>query len=313
MSKDEKRRGTFKDSGHDAGKNPTTSFGDRLRLYYRLTKPGIVYGNMITAAAGFLFASKWHIVLKLAAGTMIGMALVIASACVFNNYIDRGIDKRMARTKKRALVSGEVSGAAALTYGVVLCVLGFLLLILWTNALVVWLGVVGLVDYVVLYGWSKRTNVYSTLIGSVSGSVPLVAGYVAVSDRFDVSALILFLIMTFWQMPHFYAIGIRRLEDYKAAGLPILPAVRGVAAAKRQIVAYIVAFLLANAALTIFGKAGVTYAVVMCGISAVWLLRGRDGFRHSKDDTVWAKKMFLFSLLVMLSMSALISVASLLP
>lgn len=288
------------------------TLADRLRTYYRLTKPGIIYGNITTAAAGFLFASKWHIVVRLAAATLGGMALVIASACVFNNYIDRGIDERMARTKKRALVSGEISGRSALTFASVLAVLGFFVLGAWTNALVVWIGAVAFFDYVVLYGWSKRTSVYGTIVGSISGSAPLVAGYVAVRAHFDVNALILFLIMTFWQMPHFYAIATYRYDDYKAAGLPVLPVARSVAAAKRQIIAYIAAFALANVALSVFGKAGIVYAVAMLGLSFAWLERGRRGF-HAKDDTAWAKRMFLFSLVVMLSMSALISVASILP
>jgi protoheme IX farnesyltransferase len=282
-------------------------------MYYRLTKPGIVYGNLLTIIAGFLFASKWHIVLKLFASTVVGMALVIAAACVYNNFIDRGIDKRMARTKKRALVRGEISGSSALTFASVLLVVGFFMLAMWTNALVVWAAVIGFVDYVVLYGWSKRTTPLSTLVGSVSGSAPIVAGYVAASNHFDASALILFLIMTFWQMPHFYAIGMYRFDDYKAAGLPVLPVARGANITKRHIVAYIVAFLCANAALTIFGKAGITYAIVVCGLSLVWLARGRDGFRHHKDDAVWAKKMFLFSLIVVTTFSAILSVGSLLP
>lgn len=207
----------------------------------------------------------------------------------------------------------EISGRAALTYGAILCALGFLLLGFWTNAWVVWLGVVGIVDYVVLYGWSKRTNIYSTLIGSISGSVPLVVGYVAVRGHFDAGALVLFLIMTFWQMPHFYAIAIRRLEDYKAAGLPVLPVARGIAATKQQIVAYIVAFALANVALSVFSTAGVLYALVMLGLSFVWLMRGRTGFAKSTDDIAWAKRMFLFSLVVMLGMSAMIAVGSVTP
>jgi len=293
------------------GKSNHTPAGT-LQTYYRLTKPGIIYGNIMTAAAGFLFASKWHIVVRLAAATLGGMALVIASACVFNNYIDRGIDKRMARTKKRALVSGEISGRSALTFASVLMVVGFFALGAWTNALVVWIGAIAFFDYVVLYGWSKRASVHGTIVGSISGSAPLVAGYVAVSAHFDVSALILFLIMTFWQMPHFYAIATYRYDDYKAAGLPVLPVARSVAAAKRQIVAYVVAFALGNVALSVFGKAGVVYAVAMLALSLVWLMRGLRGF-HAKDDVAWAKRMFLFSLIVVMGLSVFISVASILP
>jgi protoheme IX farnesyltransferase len=194
-----------------------------LRECYLLTKPGIIYGNALTAAGGFLLASKWHIDFKLFAATIIGTCLVIASACVINNYIDRGIDKKMKRTKGRATVTGKVSGRWAIAYGVVLGILGFSMLILFTSALVALIGLVAYVDYIALYGVSKRVSVHGTLVGSIAGASPPVAGYCAVTGHFDGGALIIFLIMVCWQMVHFYAIAIRRSSDYKAAGIPVLP------------------------------------------------------------------------------------------
>jgi len=105
-----------------------------LKAYYQLTKPGIIYGNILTATAGFLFATKLrHIHIGLLLATLIGTALVIAAACVFNNYIDRGIDKKMARTKKRALVQGAIPARNALVYATVLVLAGFGVLIAKTN------------------------------------------------------------------------------------------------------------------------------------------------------------------------------------
>jgi len=108
-----------------------------VKAYYRLTKPGIIYGNAITALAGFLLASRGHIDIILGIATLLGISLVIASACVFNNYLDQGIDIKMARTKKRALVTGVIKGQAALVYAVILGIVGFTALAAYTNALTV--------------------------------------------------------------------------------------------------------------------------------------------------------------------------------
>jgi protoheme IX farnesyltransferase len=283
-----------------------------LRECYLLTKPGIIYGNALTAIAGFLLASRWHIDIGLFLATVIGTCLVIDSACVINNYIDRGIDKKMARTKKRALVTGEISGRWAIVYGVTLGVIGFASLVLFTNILVVILGLVAYIDYIVLYGVSKRVSFHGTLIGSIAGASPPVAGYCAVTGHFDGGALIIFLIMVCWQMVHFYAIAIRRAEDYKAAGIPVLPLVKGVRATKVQMISYTAAFIAANLALSIFGYTGYVFAVVMAGLGALWLYKGLTSFQI-KDNVKWASGMFGYSLVVLLIFSAVLSIGSIAP
>lgn len=283
-----------------------------IKTYYSLTKPGIIYGNVLTATAGFLLASKGHVNFWLLLATVGGTALVIASACVFNNYIDRDIDAKMARTKKRALVSGLVPGRNAIIYAVLLGLTGFLVLAAWTNPLVVLIGVIALFDYVVLYGISKRRSVHGTLVGSIAGAAPVVAGYCAVTDRFDTGALLLFLILAFWQMPHFYAIAIYRFKDYKAAGLPVLPVKRDARTAKIQILLYIIAFVTATSSLTVFGYTGYVYLVVMAIIGLKWLWLGVKGF-GTDDDKRWARKMFFFSLVVIVALSVMLSVGPLLP
>jgi len=286
-----------------------------FKTYYRLTKPGIIYGNSINVLAGYFLAAgvlrsfEWRALV----GVCVGSALVMACGCVYNNILDRDIDRRMARTKKRALVQGAVSVPAALAYATLLGVAGFALLALWTNRLTVIIGAVGLVAYVVLYGVAKRTTVHSTLVGSVSGAIPPVAGYTALTGHLDGAAWILFAILVAWQMPHFYAIGMYRLQDYKNAGLPILPVVKGLRAAKIQIVAYIAAFAAACALLTIFGYTGYIYLVATTGLSIWWLIRGLQGFRAGTDDVKWARKMFFFSLIITLDVAIMLSVGALLP
>lgn len=285
---------------------------EKVKEYYELTKPGIVYGNALTVIAGFLLASKGHVNFWLLLATVVGISLVIASACVFNNYIDRDIDKKMSRTKKRALASGLISGSAALVYGTILGVVGFGILALYTNALTVWIGLFATAMYVVVYGIAKRRSPSGTVVGSVSGALPPVIGYVAVTNTLDLGALLLFLILTVWQMPHFYAIAIYRHKEYAAAGIPVLPVKKGMRATKRQIIAYIIGFIIAAMLLNIFHYTGIMYAVVMLALGGVWLVKGLKGLHHN-DDVAWAREMFFFSLIVLTVFCILLSVDVFLP
>jgi protoheme IX farnesyltransferase len=280
-----------------------------LKAYYRLTKPGIVYGNTLSVLAGFLLASDGHIDLELLAATVVGIALIMAAACVYNNYIDRGIDARMARTKKRDLVTGTVGGRPAIVYATVLGTLGFTMLLLFTNSITVILGVIAITMYVIVYGAAKRLSPLGTIVGSVSGALPPAAGYTAVTGNFDLAAWLLFLAMTFWQMPHFYAIAIYRLKDYIAAGIPVLPAKRGIKRTKIGILLYIVAYGLAASLLTVFGYTGYIYLGIVVLLSLLWLFKGLRSYRVA-DDVVWARQMFFFSLKVLLAWATAIAIDS---
>jgi protoheme IX farnesyltransferase len=282
------------------------------KQYYQLTKPGIIYGNLLTAIAGYLLGSRWHIDYQVLAGLLAGVSLVIASACVCNNCLDRGIDSKMQRTRQRALVSGVISVPQALLYAAVLGVIGLAALASYTNVLTVSIGLIAFVDYVVLYGWSKRHSVHGTLVGSISGSAPIVAGYTAATGRFDTGAVLLFLILTAWQMPHFYAISLYRYKDYRAAGLPVLPIAKSRRQAKLQTMAYIVAYTIAVVLLTVFGYTGYIYALVMAGLGVAWFWRGWSGWRRY-DSAIWGRRMFLFSLIVVVSISVMTAVGGLLP
>ena len=243
---------------------------------------------------------------------LVGTSLVIGSACVFNNYLDRGIDAKMMRTKKRALVSGRITTQNAIIYASILAVVGFWILLRYTNVLTAGVGLVGFVDYIILYGYFKRRSVHGTIVGSVAGAVPPVAGYTAIVNHLDSGALLLFLLLVFWQMPHFYAIAIRRLKDYKAAGLPVLPVKKGIKHTQIQILVYIVGFTVVAALLTAFGYTGYIYLIVMLLIGLVWLIQGVKGF-STTDAVAWARRMFLLSLVVTLVTSVMLSVGALLP
>lgn len=285
-----------------------------MQAYYWLAKPGIIYGNAITAVAGFLLAAsiKNGFEPSVFTALLVGMSLVIACGCVINNYIDRGIDAKMSRTKHRPSVTGLISTPSGIIYGITLGIVGFAVLALYTNLLTTGIGAVGLFFYLVMYSFWKRRSVWGTVVGSVSGATPIVAGYTAVSNHLDGGALILFLIMVTWQMPHFYAIAIYRFDDYKAAGLPVLPVKRGMLAAKRQIVAYIIAFIAACAALTVFGYTGFVYLLAMLSAGVWWLKLGLQGFK-AHDDRLWARRLFLRSLIVITVLSFAVAGGGFLP
>ncbi len=280
---------------------------DLFYKYYYLTKPGIVFGNILTVLAGYFFASKWHINLKVFLAVILGSSLIIASAGVINNIIDRKIDKKMKRTSKRALVSGNISFKNALIYGIILAIIGFFILT-FSNYKVEIVGLIGYLDYLVFYSFFKRRSVYGTLVGSVSGSIPLVAGYLAFQNKFNLVFLDLFLIMSVWQMAHFYAIAIYRQKDYSSARLPMLPLIKGISKTKLQINLYIILYLVLNVWLYFIAKTSIIYLILMVFISLTWIIKSLREFNMS-DDILWAKDIFRFSLIVMISFSILLSVA----
>lgn len=192
-----------------------------LRTYYDLTKPGIIYGNVFAAVAGFVFGSPAVFSWEHFFAMLTGLWLVIAGACVFNNYHDRHIDARMERTKNRALASGAVSHIAVLVFASVLEVLGIGILFFFTNLLAFTAALVGVGSYLLLYTPLKSRTPFAMYAGAIAGATPPVVGYTAATGVFDWYALALFIAMYIWQIPHFLSIAIFRYEEYKAAGVPL--------------------------------------------------------------------------------------------
>lgn len=279
-----------------------------IKQYLQVTKPGIIFGNLISVVGGFLLASKGSIDYPLFLATLLGVSLVVASGCVFNNFIDRDIDKKMERTKNRVLVKGLIAPSVTLVYATVLGIVGFVLLYIGANPLAMWLAVMGFVVYVGIYSlYMKRHSVYGTLIGSLSGAAPPVIGYCAVTNEFDAGALILLAIFSLWQMPHSYAIAIFRFKDYQAANIPVLPVVKGISVAKNHITVYIVAFMVATLTLTLSGYAGYKYLIVAAAVSVWWLGMALRGYK-TENDSIWARKLFVFSIVAITSLSVMMSI-----
>ncbi len=287
-----------------------------FRRYYRLTKPGIVYGNILTVIAGFfLAASVKAINITTFIGVVAGVALIIASACVINNIIDRNIDQKMSRTKKRSLVTGEIKVKHAIIYGVILGIIGFGVLLWLTNTLTFLLGVIAYFFYVVVYGITKRTTEHGTLVGSIPGALPPVAGYTALTDRLDIGIIALFIMLIFWQMAHFYAIAIYRRDEYRAAGIPLLTVVRGVRPALIQMTIYIIGFIVASLDLVIAGYTHWTYAIVMTIVGLIWFGMSLRAFTFKEGEALnaYSRRLFSFSLIVNITMCIMIAVGGYLP
>lgn len=281
-----------------------------FRAYYEVLKPERTLANVMTTAAGFLLACAWKIDAGLFAATVIGTTLIVASACAVNNATDRSVDALMPRTKRRVLVVGALPVQNVVWLAIVLGMAGFGLLIMYVNWLTVVIGVIGYLDYVLLYAWTKRHTVHSTLVGTISGAAPMVAGYTAVTGRMDITALLLGLVMVFWQMAHFFAIGVFRREDYRAGMLPIYSVIRGTEPTMRQIVLYIMLFILAVVALSLGNLTTTIVMLAMLPLSLYWLW---GAFQPARSTTSWGREMFGISLVVLLVLSAVLSVGSIWP
>ncbi|ODA35578.1 heme o synthase [Veronia pacifica] len=277
-----------------------------IKPYLKLTKPGIIGGNLV-ARGGVLLASQGNIDWLLLLAVCFGTTLIVASGCVFNNVIDIDIDRLMKRTCERELVKKVVPVSYALAWATTLGIVGFYTLYAFTSLVAFEFGVLGFAVYVGLYSLHyKRKSVYGTLIGGLSGACPPVIGYCAVTGHFDAGAAILFITFCIWQLPHSYAIAIYRFEDYKSASIPVLPVEVGVARARYHIIGYIIAFAIASLALTYLGYAGSWYALGMGLVSLHWLYIAKVGYQKVPDEQ-WGKQMLLCSIASIMVFCVMIS------
>ncbi|MBU3847877.1 MAG: heme o synthase [Candidatus Acinetobacter avistercoris] len=278
-----------------------------LKKYLFLTKPGILFGNFVTTLGGYFLATQGSVDFLLLLLTLLGTTLVVASGCVVNNVIDQDIDHKMQRTKNRALVKKTISVPVAYVFALVLGLIGFSILWFWVNAYAFLFAVIGFVVYVGFYSlWTKRTSIHQTVVGSLSGASPPVIGYTAVSGQFDVAALLIFIVYAFWQMPHSWAIAIYRFDDYKNAGIPILPVARTIRRTKIESLIYVILFTVALNAIYLFGYTNWIYLVITNGLCLYWLYLSVMGFK-AENDQIWAKNYFLFSVILITIISLSLS------
>lgn len=261
-------------------------------------KTGIIKSNLIPMFAGLtlaLYTYKISLFDKIPEMilALIGSTLVIGAAGAFNNLYDRDIDSVMERTKNRPTVTGEIKPKSVLWLGILMAVLGLAALILATP-LAGFLGFLGLFFYVLPYTmWTKRKTIYNTEVGSISGAMPPLIGWAAIHPDITHPAIIgLFVIQVIWQMPHFYAIAIRKHDEYKAANVPMLPVVKGVRRTYIQTNVYLV-LLIATSFLFQSLSIGITLVALI--LSIAWLVLSIFGYKRM-DPEKWAKSLFIFSL-----------------
>lgn len=266
--------------------------------YWKVMKPGIIKGNLITAIGGYFYATNGHLDTHTLMGVILGIIGIVGGACVLNNIIDRDIDAKMERTRTRAMVTGDISIPVGFVFGIFLIGMGLAILWMYTNPITAYLGGFGVFVYVCVYSvWTKRQSVHGTAVGSIAGSVPLVVGYVAVSGVIDIRAVFLFIIFAVWQMPHSYGIALRRFDDYKNADIQVLPVAQGIKATHISVVIHTTVFFLLIFGFTIVGMLHWMPAMVCLALGLWWVYTAVFQFATLAND-MWGKKIFLQSIVI---------------
>ncbi|QGH35833.1 protoheme IX farnesyltransferase [Gracilibacillus salitolerans] len=267
-----------------------------------LFKRFVLIANVLPALLGFIMAARYY---NISFGNywldfmllLAGSTLLVAGALTLNNWLEADVDKLMERTKQRPTVTGSISLRAILILGISLSLVGQLLL-LFINIEVAILGFIGWYTYVVVYTvWTKRRVTWNTHIGSLSGAVTPMMGWAVVGSAFHAIPLTLFAIMFLWQMPHTYAIAIRKYDDYARSGLKMLPVVRGYQITIRRNVIYMALLLFIPLFLTGFSN---LFYILISLLNLGWLAIGMAGFKaHSIKK--WANLLFASSLIYLLA------------
>jgi protoheme IX farnesyltransferase len=252
---------------------PARTARQSARAYFLLTKPRIIELLLVTTVPTMFIAARGVPSPWLMAATLFGGALSAASANVLNCYLDRDIDALMRRTARRPLPAHRVDPADALRFGLVLGVAGFLWLWATVNLLSAVLATAAILFYVFVYTIGlKRRSTQNIVIGGAAGAVPVLVGWSAVTGRVDLPALVLFAIIFYWTPPHFWALSLRFRDDYAAAGVPMLPVVRGARETSTQILYYTVLLVAVTLLLYPAGRMGALYlaAAVALGGAFIW-------------------------------------------
>ncbi len=240
--------------------------------YVKLTKPRVISLLLVTTAAAMFIAAGGNPGGWLLLWTMVGGYLAAGGANAINHFIDRDIDGHMRRTSERPVVSGRVTPARALAFGIALGVLSAVVLTLAANVLSAVLALAGLAVYVGVYTlWLKRSTVHNIVIGGAAGAIPPLVGWAAVAGDLSLYAWMLFAIVFWWTPPHFWALALLLRRDYAAAGVPMLPVVHGDDPTRLQILLWTVAMIGVTVLPAASGDAGLPYLVAALVLGGVFL------------------------------------------
>ncbi|MEZ5607386.1 MAG: heme o synthase [Burkholderiaceae bacterium] len=269
------------------------------RQYYELTKPRVVQLIVFCALIGAVLAvpglPSWAQAGKIVVASL-GIWLVAAAAAAFNCLIEKSIDINMKRTAWRPTARGQLSDLQALWFSAGLCILGSVILLVWVNPLTMWLTFATFVGYAIIYTVIlKPLTPQNIVIGGASGAMPPVLGWAAMTDHVGPEALMLFLIIFIWTPPHFWALALYRVEDYRKSGLPMLPVTHGNEFTRLQVLLYTLILLAACLLPFIYGMSGWLYLVAAVVLNAGFILEAFKLWRSYSDAQ--ARKTFRFSLI----------------
>jgi protoheme IX farnesyltransferase len=281
--------GDGRSDGSRPGLQPTTR--DRVRAYIALTKPRIIELLLVTTVPAMVLATRWVPGLDWGdwgwkvVWTLIGGTLAAGSANAINCYLDRDIDSLMTRTRRRPLPAHQVEPENAVVFGIALGVVSFALMAWTINLLAAFLTLLAIGFYVVVYTMLlKRSTPQNIVIGGAAGALPPVIGWVAVTGNVGIPALILFAIVFYWTPPHFWALSLRIRKDYAAAGVPMLPVVRGIPETTRQIALYTLLMVAISLILWPVARMGLVYLGAAVGLGAVFVWQALALWRRGSSE-----------------------------
>ncbi len=267
----------------------------RFASYYQLAKPGIVYGNAMHILAMALFASAASgFRLLPILGTLVGVSLVIGSACVVNCIMDRAADAKMDRTKNRPMPRGEVSVRAAIWYAAILAAVGLAVLAYTTNWVVIAAAVTCHLTYTALYGYVKRRSWVCTMVGTIPGTMPAIAGYAAIDPSMPLGAWLLAALILVWQLPHFYALSLYRRDDYAKSGFPMISVVKSRQTVTTHIIVTALLYGVIATALLLYSPIHIVPGGILFGSAIAWVIYVLVARGRSSD--AWARQVFGTSL-----------------
>jgi len=271
----------------------------RWRQFYTLTKPRVVQLIVFCALIGMVLAVPGLPSLaeaRLGAIACLGIWLVAGAAAAFNCLVEKGIDAKMKRTSWRPTAKGELSDIQTLLFSALLCAAGSWLLYVWVNPLTMWLTFATFVGYAVVYTVIlKPLTPQNIVIGGASGAMPPVLGWAAMTGDVGPEALILFLIIFLWTPPHFWALALYRVEDYRKSGLPMLPVTHGNAFTRLQVFLYTLVLFAACLMPFAYGMSSWLYLVAALALSAGFTGYAWKLWRVYSDEL--ARRTFRFSLI----------------
>ena len=269
------------------------------RDFWALTKPRVVAMLMVTAVVGMVLAPhEWLSVWQYTAA-IVGLWAGMASAAVINQFADQQYDAVMARTQSRPLVKGRVSAAMALTWAGILAAASMVLLTVWVNPLTAWLTALGMVGYAGIYTrYLKHASPQNIVIGGLSGALPPLLGWAAVTGQMSAEAWLLVLLIFVWTPPHFWALAIHRRDEYANAGIPMLPVTHGIELTKSLVWYYTILLLLVSLLPYFIGMMGPLY-LMMAVVFGLGFMREAWRLRYH-DKAGQAMRTFGFSIVYLL-------------